>query len=291
MLDQWTNGVKWDGQDAGTMVSFEQPVVGYDFLATMKLTMKEGRFFTPQSPADKDGYVINEAAAKIIGYPQPLGRTITKNGRKAVIIGVIKDFHFRSLHETIKPMIMEFGENLDYGNILVRTQAGKTQQALASLEALGRQINPSLPFTYTFSDEEFKKLYNNEQVIGSLARVFSAIAIVISCLGVLGLMIFTAGQRTKEIGIRKVLGASVPGVVRLLSADILKLVVISIVIACPVGWWAMSAWLNGYAYKISLSWWMFAAGGGTAIAVAAATISYQAIKAALANPVKSLRTE
>ncbi|HWB23846.1 MAG TPA: ABC transporter permease [Chitinophagaceae bacterium] len=291
MLDQWTNGVQWDGQNPGVMVSFEQPAVGYDFLATMKLTMKDGHFFTAGAPADKDGYIINEAAAKAIGYAQPVGRTITKNGRKGVIIGVIKDFHFRSLHETIKPMIMEFAGNLDYGNILVRTQPGKTQQALANLEKLCRQINPSFPFTYAFSDEEYKKLYNNEQVTGSLARVFSVLAIVISCLGVLGLMIFTAGQRTKEIGIRKVLGASVLGVVRLLSADVLKLVVISIIIACPVGWWAMNSWLNGYAYKIDLSWWMFAAAGGSAIAVAAATISYQAIKAAIANPVKSLRTE
>ena len=220
-----------------------------------------------------------------------MGRFVTMNGRKATIIGVLKDFHFRSMHDQIQPMIMRFSKDAYYGNILIRTQAGKTKQALSSLEKICKQINPQFPFTYSFSDEEYKKLYRSEQVVSKLSNAFSFLAIFISCLGLLGLMIFTAEQRTKEIGIRKVLGASVAGIVRLMSTDILKLVVVAVLIACPVGWWAMNGWLNNYAYKIDMSWWMFILAGGLAVLIAILTISFQAIKAAMANPVKSLRTE
>ncbi len=289
-LDQWTNGVDWEGRDAGTLISFEQPATGYDFVKTMKLEMKEGRYFSRDFPSDTNSYVINETAAKRIGYANPVGRMITKNGRKCLIIGVLKDFHFRSLHDEIKPMVIEFGKGRD-GNILVRTRPGKTKEALASLEKICKQVNPRFPFTYSFLDEEYKKLYDNEQVVRKLSDAFSFLAIFISCLGLLGLMIFTAEQRTKEIGIRKVLGASVISIVRLISSDILVLVVIAIVIACPAGWWAMSGWLNNYAYKIDIGWWMFPLTGGLALFIALFTISFQAIKAALANPVTSLRSE
>lgn len=290
-LDQWTNNVDWEGRDARTLISFEQPATGYDFVKTMKLTMMEGRYFSKDFATDSDAYVINQTAAKKMGYINPVGRMVTMNGHKANIIGVLKDFHYRSMHDQIQPMIMRFSRDAYYGNILIRTQAGKTKEALVSLERICKQINPQFPFTYSFSDDEYKKLYRSEQVVGKLSNAFSFLAIFISCLGLLGLMIFTAEQRTKEIGIRKVLGASVIGIVRLMSTDILKLVVTAVFIACPIGWWAMNNWLKNYAYKINVNWWIFLLAGGLAIVIAIITVSYQAIKAAMANPVKSLRTE
>jgi ABC-type antimicrobial peptide transport system permease subunit len=290
-LDQWTNGVDWEGRSPNTLISFEHPDAGYDFAKTMKLEVANGHYFSKDFPTDKDGYVLNETAAKDMGYANPVGKFITVNGRRGKIIGVLKDFNFRSLHETIKPMIIRFGENEDHGNILLRTQPGKTREALVNLEALCKKFNPAFPFTYSFTDEEYQKLYNNEQVIGKLSNTFAFLAIFISCLGLLGLVIFTAEQRTKEVGIRKVLGASVTSIIQLLSSDFLKLVFIAILIASPIAWWAMKSWLNNYAYKITISWWMFAAAGGLVILIATVTISFQAIKAAIANPVKSLRTE
>ncbi len=290
-LDQQTNNVDWDGRDANTMISFEYPVVGYDFVQTMKLQVLEGRDFSKDFPTDSDGYILNETAIKKIDYTAQAGRSITVNGRKANIIGILKDFNFRSLHEQIQPMIIQFSTKQVNGNVLVRTQPGKTKEALTSLETICKRLNPQFPFSYSFSDEEYQKLYRNEQIVGKLSNAFAFLAIFISCLGLLGLVIFTAEQRTKEIGIRKVLGASVPGIAQLISSDFLKLVFIAILIASPLAWWSMTLWLNNYAYKISISWWMFALSGALVILITVFTISFQAIKAALANPVKSLRTE
>lgn len=290
-LDQWNNNVDWDGRSPNTMISFEHPDVGFDFTKTMKLQLAAGHDFSKDFPAGNDGFLLNETAVKDIGYKNPVGKFITLNGRREKIIGVLKDFNFRSLHEPIKPMIIQFGEKEDYGNVLLRTQPGKTKQALTNLEILCKQFNPAYPFTYSFMDEEYQKLYNNEQVIGKLSNAFAFLAIFISCLGLLGLIIFITEQRTKEIGIRKVLGASVKSIIQLLSADFLQLIFIAILIASPIAWWAMHSWLNDYAYKINISWWMFAAAGGLVILIAVITISFQAIKAAIANPVKSLRTE
>lgn len=290
-LDQWTNNVNWEGRNPNTMISFEHPDAGYDFAKTMKLQVAAGRYFSKDFPTDKDGYVLNETAVKDIGYTNPVGKFITVNGRRGEIIGVLNDFNFRSLHEPVKPMIIQFGENEVYGSVLMRTERGKTKQALANLETLCKKFNPAFPFTYSFADEEYQKLYSNEQVIGKLSNVFAFLAIFISCLGLLGLVIFTAEQRTKEIGIRKVLGASVRSITKLLSADFLKLVLLAIIIASPIAWWAMNCWLKNYAYKVNISWWMFATAGGLVVLIAALTISFQAIKAAMANPVDSLRSE
>ncbi|MGH2563138.1 MAG: ABC transporter permease, partial [Ginsengibacter sp.] len=290
-LDQWTNSVDWEGRSPNTMISFEHPEIGYDFTKTMKLQMAAGHDFSKDFKADNDGFILNETAVKDIGYTNSVGKFISVNGRRAKIIGVLKDFNFRSLHEPIRPMIIQFSQREDYGNMLLRTQPGKTKQALTNIEALCKQFNPAFPFTYSFTDEEYQKLYNNERVIGKLSNAFAFLAIFISCLGLLGLIMFTAEQRTKEIGIRKVLGASVKSIIQLLSADFLKLVFIAILIASPIAWWAMNSWLSAYAYKINISLWMFAAAGGMVILIATLTISFQAIKAGTANPVKSLRTE
>ena len=187
--------------------------------------------------------------------------------------------------------MLRLGENIDWGQALVRTQPGKTKEALASLEKVCKELNPKFPFTYKFSDEEYAKLYKSEQVVSQLANYFAFLAIFISCLGLLGLVMFTAEQRTKEFGIRKVLGASPVTLFNLLSKEFLLLVLIAMVIASPLAWLAMNNWLQDYAYQIDISWWMFVVAGVLAILIALLTVSFQAIKAAMANPVKSLRTE
>ncbi len=286
-----TVGVEWEGKTPNTTISFSNAAVGYDFINTLKLKMAEGRDFSKSFATDSSAYIVNEIAAKRLGYANPIGRTLTMWGVKGKIIGMVKDFHFSSLHDQIKPLILRLDNHADYGMALVRTQPGKTKEALASLESITKQLNPNFQFTYSFSDDEYNKLYNNEQIVGKLSDAFAFLAIFISCLGLLGLAMFTAEQRLKEIGIRKVLGASVGSLFTLLSSEFLILVVIALVIATPMAWYGMNKWLQNFAYHPPVQWWVFAMSGGLTILIALATVSFQAIKAALVNPIKSLRSE
>jgi ABC-type antimicrobial peptide transport system permease subunit len=257
----------------------------------MKLQMASGRDFSRDFPTDSVGYIINETALNKIGYSDPIGKPFTLWGKKGRIIGVVKDFHFNSLHDPINPLVLHFGEIGGYGSALIRTQPGKTKEALATLQTLCRELNPEFQFTYSFADEEYKKLYDNEQLVSKLSGGFAFLAIFICCLGLLGLAIFTAEQRTKEIGIRKVMGASVRSLFTLLSSEFITLVFISLVIASPISWYAMNKWLQNYAYHTKIEWWVFLFAGLIAILITLLTISYQAVKAAVVNPVKSLRSE
>ena len=286
-----TGGVQWDGKDPNTSPQFINSSIGFDFVKTLNLKLVEGRDISKDFASDSAGYLINEAALKVIKYKDPVGKPLTFWGRKGTIVGVLKDFHFTSLHEAIKPLILRNGEKEVWGNILVRIEAGKTKEAMASLEKICKELNPKFPFTYSFSDEEYQKLYKSEQVVSKLSDYFAFLGIFISCLGLLGLAIFTSEQRTKEIGIRKVLGASVASLFTLLSKEFIVLVVIALLIASPLAWWAMHVWLKGFAYSVPLGIWVFAVAGLLAILIALATVSFQSIKAAVANPVKSLRTE
>jgi len=188
-------------------------------------------------------------------------------------------------------LILRLREAENWGSALVRTKAGQTKQALSELERLCRELNPKFPFTYRFADEEYQKLYKSESIVHSLSNCFAFLAIFISCLGLLGLAMFTAEQRTKEFGIRKVLGAKVGTLFGLLSREFLLLVLIAFVVASPVAWWAMHIWLQNFAYHIEVQWWVFLLAGGAALLIALLTVSFQALKVAVANPVKSLRTE
>jgi len=286
-----TGAVEWEGKDPNSGVEFAWSMVGYDFAKTLNAEISQGRDFSRTFATDSAGYVLNETAARITGYKDPIGKPFTFHQKRGTIIGVVKDFHFNSLHEKINPLVLSLNENMKWGKALIRTEPGKTNEALTSLEKICKQLNPKLPFTYQFSNEEYAKLYRSEQVVGQLANYFAFLAIFISCLGLLGLVMFTAEQRTKELGIRKVLGASPVTLFNLLSKEFLQLVLIAMVIASPLAWLAMNSWLQNYAYKVAISWWMFVIAGIAAIAIALATVSFQAIKAALANPVKSLRTE
>ena len=247
-----TGGVTWPGKDPNTFVEFAQTGVGYDLIKTLKINL-HGREFSKVFSTDSTNYIINESAARRIGYQDPVGQSLTMWDKPGKIIGVMKDFHFQSLHEHIQPLILRYDAKTDNDKtILISTQPGQTKQALASLEVLCKQLNPQFPFTYQFADEEYTNLYKSETVIGSLANYFACLAIFISCLGLFGLAAFTAEQRTKEIGVRKVLGASVGSIVTLLSKDFVKLVLIAITIASPLAWWAMSRWLQNFEYKITM---------------------------------------
>ncbi|RKR84929.1 FtsX-like permease family protein [Mucilaginibacter gracilis] len=291
-IDDATTSIDWDGKQPGTKVSFAIAAIGYDFASAMKLQMLQGRDYSKAYPADANNYIINEAAGQKLGYTNAVGKTINMWGVKGNIIGVVKNFHFASLHNEIKPLVLRLSPGiLDGGYLLVRIKPGHTGNVLASLQTLCKQINPEFPFTYYFSDEQYQQLYKSEQVVVKLSNVFSALAIFVSCLGLLGLAMFTAQQRVKEIGIRKVLGASVASLFGLLSAEFLLLVVLALLIASPIAWYAMHRWLQAYAYHTPLQWWVFALSGGSIMLIALATVSFQTVKTSLINPVKTLRNE
>lgn len=285
------DGVNWTGKDPTVAIQFNTTSVGYDFVKTLNLKLNQGRDFSPAFGRDSTNYLINEAAAKRIGYKDPVGQPLTFWGKSGTIVGVLQDYHFNSLHEAIRPLIIHLRKDHHYGRVLIRTEPGQTKQALASVEALYRRFNPNVPFDYSFVDVEYEQLYKSETIVGTLATAFAGLAVFIACLGLFGLAAFTAEQRTKEIGIRKVLGASVGSIVTLLSKDFLRLVITAILIASPLAYYVMHRWLQNFAYKIDIAWPVFALAGGLAVLIALLTVSSQSIRAALANPVKSLRSE
>jgi ABC-type antimicrobial peptide transport system permease subunit len=291
VIEHHTGSIEWAGKDPNLMVSFADAVVGYDFVETLNLQLKEGRDFSREFGMDSASFILNETAVSKVGYKNPVGQTISWGNRKGKIIGILKDFHFNSLHQAIDPLIIRLDENWTWGTILVRIQGAKTREALSGLEKLCKNFNPKFPFTYQFSDQEYARLYKSEQVVSKLANIFAFLAIFISCLGLFGLATFTAAQRTKEIGVRKVLGASVSDIVGMLSTNFLKPVTIAILIAFPIAWYSMNIWLDHFAYKIKIEWWVFGIAALATICIALLTVSYQSIKASLANPVRSLRTE
>jgi ABC-type antimicrobial peptide transport system permease subunit len=276
-----TLDVSWPGKDPHVEVDFMQVPVGYDFLKTLKVKLLAGREFS-SAFADSTSYLVNETAVRTMGIQDdPIGKQVTFLGKTGQIVGVIQDFHLKSLHEQIPPLLVHLDEKNPYwGNVLLRIQAGKTRETLASIENLHKQLNPNVPFTFRFSSEAYTKLYNSEQIVSKLAAYLAMFAIFISCMGLFGLITFTSQQRSKEISIRKVLGASVPGIVTLLSKDFLKLVLIANVIAWPLAWWTVSKWLENFAYRIDLSPVLFICAGLAALLIALLTISFQAIKAA-----------
>jgi predicted permease len=281
--------ITWPGKLPTQTISVSATFVDYDYLSTLNIPLKAGRDFSPQF-ADSSSYIINETAARLMGMDDPIGQDIEFWIGKGKIVGVLKDFHTQSLHKPIEPYVLMLAPGNTW-MMLIKTEPGKTAQALSSLEKLSRKYNPGYPFEYHFLDETFEKQYKSETLIGQLAGYFGCLAIFISCLGLFGLATFTAEQRTKEIGIRKVLGASVGNITLLLSTDFLKLVAIAFIIASPIAWYAMSKWLENFAFHIDLGVELFLLAGVAALLIALGTVSFQSVKAALSNPVKSLRSE
>jgi hypothetical protein len=285
-----SHGLEWDGKDPETQILFQIIVTDYDFLTTAGIQLLEGRNFSRNFPTDTANILINEEAARRIGFENPVGQHIKMWESEGQIIGVVKDFHSNDLHAAIEPLVIRLQPENTW-MVMARTEAGKAQEAIASLETMHNQFDGEYTFEYQFLDQEFERMYRTDTLIGKLATYFAIIAILISCLGLFGLAAYTAERRTKEIGVRKVLGASVPNLVGLISGNFTKLILIAFVIAAPISWYLMQQFLQKYAYRIDLSPVVFALTGLLALIIAWLTVSYQSIKAALANPIDSLRNE
>ncbi len=279
-------------------------IVDHDYIPTMGMTMVAGRSFSPAFGTDVgEGFVVNETAVRELGWGTPanaIGKAIhwqhwepptpADSIKKGRVIGVVKDFNYKTIHQKIEPLVLQIVPT-QYGSLVVRIRPDKTTAALDALQAKWQALAGEWPFEYQFLDVQFADQYRTEQVFSSVFTLFTGLSLFITCLGLFGLATFTAEQRTKEIGVRKVLGASVASIVGLLSKDFLKLVLIAIIVASPLSWWAMNQWLQGFAYKIDIEWWMFALAGLLAVGIALLTVSFQSVKAALMDPVKSLRSE
>ena len=288
-----------EGQTVEQSIMTRRNWVDDGFLTTLGVQLVAGRLFSAEFPTDSvSKLILNEMAVKKLGFASPkaaIGQTAMSTWRgqahRYEIIGVVKDFHFENLHEAIAPYSFQRNNYPSYNYLLARTNATNMQPLLASIEEIWHRLVPGEPFEYTFLDDDFQKNYKADRQMAALVGTFTAIAILISCLGLFGLAAFAAERRRKEIGIRKVLGASVAGITGLLAKDFLKLVVIAIIIASPLAWWLMNKWLADFAYRVEIQWWMFVLAGSSAILIAFLTVSFQSIKAALTNPVKSLRSE
>ncbi|WP_221394046.1 ABC transporter permease [Dyadobacter sp. NIV53] len=286
-----TGSYDWNGRPKDFNPTVSQIAVEDNFQKMFNLKIKEGRWFKANSIADRSNVILNEAAVKKLNLPKPVvGQRFDFQGHKGVVIGIVKDFHFKSLREKIQPLVL-FNDLSWSGGLYVKAQPGKEAEAIKAVEKVWNEMIPNYALDYKFLDDTYNRLYKSEERTASLFNTFTIIAVLISCLGLFGLATFTAERRIKEIGIRKVLGASVGAIVTLLSTDFITLVVISIVVASPIGYYFMSEWLKGFEYKIELNWIIFAIAGICAVFVALFTISYQSIKAALMNPVKTLRSE
>jgi putative ABC transport system permease protein len=285
-----TSSLNWTGRDPNSNAQFAVTAAGFDIVKTMGLQLREGRDFSRDYPTDTVNFLINEEAAAIFKYKHPIGQPLQVWDRKGTIVGVIKNFHLTDLHQPIRPLVVRMYKS-DGGFALIRVDAHHTKDVLASLSTITAQLNPRFPFTYFFTDDEYRKQYNSDVIVSRLSNSFAGLAIFISCMGLLGLAMFTAEQRTKEIGIRKVLGASIGQIIGSFSIDFLRLILLAFLIAGPLGWYFMNSWLHDFAYRIDISWWIFALAGSVSLLIAAITVSYQAIRAATANPVSSLRSE
>jgi hypothetical protein len=304
------NDITWENKDPQSRPTFAVIYSEYDLVQTMHLELKEGREFSRSFPTDSVGYILNESAVKNIGIKDPIGHSLTCLGKKGTIIGIVKDFHFNSLHQPIAPLVIAYGVS-EGNSILVRTKAGMSNQAISSLEKECKSINPAFPFTYQFSDEAYQKLYSSETLVGKLSYFFAVLAIFISCMGLLGLaesfvgaasprssllvtfapLGYSAEQRGKEIAIRKVLGANLAQLFILLSRDFFGLILLAFVIATPFSWWMMSKWLEDYAYRTEISWGIFIAAGILSLLITIATVSFHVLKAAMTSPIKNIKSE
>jgi len=293
-----TDGLTWQGKSVNSKVLISNRGVSPGFMSTYGLKILEGRDFviTDSITSKKQNILITQSLEKLMGKGNAIGKTMRWDGDTSGtvlnIVGVVNDFVYGDMYGKPDPVFFYCPEYKNTSEMYVRLKpTANVETALKQIETIVKKDNPSYPFTYQFADDQFNKMFLNEALVSKLSRVFAALAIFISCLGLFGLAAYTAERRTKEIGIRKVLGASVSGITTLLSKDFLQLVAISCIVAFPVAWWMMHSWLQNYQYRIEISWWIFLAAGVSAILIALITISFQSIKAAIANPVKSLRSE
>ncbi|SFW53958.1 ABC transporter permease [Cellulophaga fucicola] len=286
------SGATWSGMaDANSEMLISFRYINPDFLSTAGMDLVDGRNFKQNQELDSTSVIITESFAKLIDTESAVGKDIYFGEDKITVVGVVKDFLYGDMYGKSDPvMFINAPSEAQYMYVRIK-QDVDVKNALAGMASIMQKHNSAFPFEYEFVDDAFNQKFKSEMLVGRLSQIFALLAIFISCLGLFGLAAYTSEQRSKEIGVRKVLGASVVNIVNLLSKDFIRLVVLSIVIAIPVAWWAMSSWLEDYAYRINMQWWMFALAGIGAVAIALLTVSFQAIKAAITNPVKSLRTE
>ena len=285
-------GFDWEGKDPNLAVDFPNNNVSYDYGKTVKWTIKEGRDFSRAFATDSSAFIINESAAKFLGFSNPVGKILKWNDHPFTIIGVIKDIMQESPFYPVRPTLYHVGDLDNMFNLIIRLNSNRSaSSSLKIIEQRLKKYTPDVPFNYKFVDEDFGSKFIAEERIGKLSSYFAILAVFISCLGLFGMASFVAEQRTKEIGIRKVLGASVVNLWKLLSTEFVLLVLLSCVLAVPVAYYYLSNWLTSYDYRISISWKVFAMASLIALCITLITVSFQAIKAAVANPVKSLRTE
>ena len=288
-----TAGIEWEGKGPNEYVYFEGFGGNYNFLNTMGIKLIAGRDYSKSFSDEGSNIIINETAARVMHFKEPVGKTIRLNNKPVQIIGLVKDFHFESLHVAIQPAYYRLitQEPNPWYKMMVKIKGGQQRETLSRIKNLYESYNPGFPFTYNFLDEAYQKQYNNETRVALLSRYFSGLAIMISCLGLFGLAAFTAQKRQKEIGIRKIVGATVGNIAFMLSKDFLKLVAIAVLVAFPVSFWLMRSWLQSFVYRININPLVFLIAGCAVIFVTLLTISYQSLKSALANPVLSLRSE
>ncbi len=295
LLDEMGTKISSGDTLAPVMTDIKFVTSDYDFIPTYGVKVLAGRGFSRDFGVDTSSFIINEAAAKILRFKNnndAIGKDLGYGNITGKLVGVINDFHFESMHQKIVPLLLFKPKNPNFfGRISIKIGGNNIPAALSHIENTWKKFLPETPYQYTFLDENFEKLYKAEEKQKTILTIFACIAIFIACLGLFGLSAFAITQRIKEIGIRKVLGASIGSIVQLLSKDFLILVAISAVIAFPVAWYTMKNWLQDFAYRISMPWWIFIIAGIVAAFIALVTISFQAIKAAISNPVKSLRTE
>ncbi len=288
--DSW--GFEWAGKAPNDKTDFDRYAEEEDLGATVGLQFVQGRDFNLRAyPTDSTGIILNESAVKVMGFKEPIGQTVKDDGRDWHVVGVIKDFILQSPYQPTKPMCIEGAKGWFNVMHIRLNNKNSTADNLKRAEAIFKKYNPEYPFEYQFIDEDYAAKFKSEQRTGTLAALFAGLTIFISCLGLFGLAAYMAESRVKEIGVRKVLGASVTSITSLLSKDFISLVVIAFVLASPVAWWFMDQWLQKYPYHVTIGWWIFVMAATASILIALITVSYHAIKAATANPVKSLRTE
>ncbi|HEY4965200.1 MAG TPA: FtsX-like permease family protein, partial [Puia sp.] len=280
------------GKDPNDKTDFDRYSADDDFLKTTGLQLVQGRDLDlDKYITDSTAMIINESALRVMKFKQPIGQVIKDGDQPFHVIGVIRDFILRSPYEPTHPMIIEGGKGWFNVVHIKLSNLQPTAKSLKQAESIFRKYNPQFPFEYHFVDEDYARKFRDEKRTATLAAFFSGLTIFISCLGLFGLATYMAETRIKEIGVRKVLGASVTGITLLISKDFLRLVGIAFLIAAPIAAWSMNSWLKNYPYRVSLHWWVFALAGALSFIVALVTISYQAIRAAISNPVKSLRSE
>jgi predicted permease len=285
-----TSGLEWAGKDPEDRTEFERVTCNYDLIETLGVQMVSGRPFSREFPADTAKLIITEAGIKFMGLSDPIGAKVKLWGMDMEIIGVARDFHYESLHENVKPVFFNLNPSDTY-LIMIKLAPGNQAETIKKLSGLYQKLNPGFSFDYLFLDEKYQNQYAAEQRVATLSRYFAGLAILISCLGLLGLAAFTAERRLKEIGIRKVLGASEASIVTLMSADFTRIVLIAIVIALPMSYFLSTWWLSDFAYRITLEWWYFAAAGFLALIIAWITVGTQALKAARVNPARCLKVD